>query len=148
MNAMAYYYIYNEYRMYVQEKYDNNWWIGRLVKEGADVGFIPSPVKLENLRLQQTQQKNTKLYTTKTSSSGNVGGALNDVLVPGGVTGSSLPSASAGAAAGKALPTSRGSTPPTPGQSTAQHSPTVFTNYITSIDVVFTMFSNRNTVPD
>ena len=76
----------------LQEKYDNNWWIGRLVKEGSDVGFIPSPVKLENLRLQQTQARNSKLYSSKTSSSSNLGGVGNDK----------------GA-------NSRGSTPPTPG---------------------------------
>nr|XP_014292352.1 voltage-dependent L-type calcium channel subunit beta-2 isoform X2 [Halyomorpha halys] len=84
--------------LHIKEKYDNNWWIGRLVKEGCDVGFIPSPVKLENLRLQQTQARNSKLYPSKTSSSSNLGALANDVL-------SSSKSAN-----------SRGSTPPTPGE--------------------------------
>ncbi|XP_067001390.2 voltage-dependent L-type calcium channel subunit beta-1 isoform X2 [Anabrus simplex] len=84
--------------LHIKEKYDNNWWIGRLVKEGSDVGFIPSPVKLENLRLQQTQARNSKLYSSKTSSSSNLGALVNDVL-------STTKSGN-----------SRGSTPPTPGE--------------------------------
>lgn len=85
-----------------QEKYDNDWWIGYLVKENTDIGFIPSPVKLEALRvqqqgqLQQTGLRQSRLYAGKASSSSNLS-ALNDVL------------------SNSKSSNSRGSTPPTPG---------------------------------
>ncbi|XP_053983057.1 voltage-dependent L-type calcium channel subunit beta-1 isoform X3 [Hylaeus anthracinus] len=75
--------------LHIKEKYDNNWWIGRLVKENSDVGFIPSPEKLEALRQQASAARGTKgLYSARGGSSGNLGE-------------SGMPS--------------RGSTPPTPG---------------------------------
>ena len=87
----------------LQEKYDNDWWIGYLVKENSDVGFIPSPVKLEALRVQQQGQqqqtglRQSRLYAGKASSSSNLS-ALNDVL------------------SNSKSSNSRGSTPPTPGE--------------------------------
>ncbi|XP_026675221.1 voltage-dependent L-type calcium channel subunit beta-1 isoform X2 [Ceratina calcarata] len=75
--------------LHIKEKYDHNWWIGRHVRENADVGFIPSPVKLEALRQQASAARGTKgLYSARGGSSGNLGE-------------SGMPS--------------RGSTPPTPG---------------------------------
>ena len=81
------------------KKYNNDWWIGRLVKEGSDVGFIPSPVKLEILRLQQTQTSRSKLYSSKANSGSNLGGLVNDVLI------------------NSRSSNSGGSSPPTPGLS-------------------------------
>ena len=58
--------------LHVMERYDQNWWIGRKVQMGCDIGFIPSPAKLETLRIQLAQNKTAKIYANKQSSSANL----------------------------------------------------------------------------
>ena len=55
--------------LHIFEKFDANWWVGRKVKEASDIGFVPSPDRLEQLILQKAPVG--KLDRVKTGATGS-----------------------------------------------------------------------------
>ncbi|ESO01656.1 hypothetical protein HELRODRAFT_81599, partial [Helobdella robusta] len=56
--------------IHIKEKYNNEWWIGRLVKEGCQVGFVPSPSKLQSILQNQAKLQALKFVGNENGSNG------------------------------------------------------------------------------
>ncbi|KAM3172385.1 hypothetical protein ACTXT7_014650 [Hymenolepis weldensis] len=82
----------------VKRRFDQNWWIGRLVREDAPVGFIPSPTKLETLR-HSMQTNLSQLLLSE---------ALNVAASTGNSTGGGKSGSSSGASGSATHPSGKG----------------------------------------
>lgn len=76
----------------VKRRFDQNWWIGRIVREDSPIGFIPSPSKLETLRHSMQTNLSQLLLSealnvaasTGTSTGGKTGSLAGPVGGKGG----------------------------------------------------------------
>lgn len=67
--------------LHIKEKFNDDWWIGRVVKEGQDVGFIPSPAKLKSLQQYGTTVggRGSRTHMKQSGSVFQFGDAVNPV---------------------------------------------------------------------
>ncbi|XP_064203154.1 voltage-dependent L-type calcium channel subunit beta-2-like isoform X2 [Anguilla rostrata] len=102
--------------LHIKEKYNNDWWIGRLVKEESELGFIPSPVKLEAILIKHEQQaRKAKIQASKAAATNSH------------------------STSGEMVPHSKKSAPPPPPPQAPTTKPKKSTEHIPTYDVVPSM---------
>uniref|UniRef100_A0A0K0F5X2 SH3 domain-containing protein n=1 Tax=Strongyloides venezuelensis TaxID=75913 RepID=A0A0K0F5X2_STRVS len=54
--------------LHIYEKFDSDWWIGRLVIDGSPLGFVPTPTKFQQIRTHRFKILQRALKKTNSSS--------------------------------------------------------------------------------